>query len=567
MIIKEIKIEKFRAFVDVSFKLAKRVTAIAGRNATQKTTILGMIGAPFSITQNNHPMFGCKTIDGYDFKSQFDEKFKFSPKEQASEHQWTLNLYDNIHSQDGMIKTYYKAESILRDKRSGKLRIWNAEDKAHRAGRGFVQAPVYYLSLSRLYPIGEITGKTMAFDPPTTEENAYCLRHYREILQIMDIPDNSTIGIEAKTAKQKFAGVNNGTQDVSTNSAGEGNITRIMLAMLSFGRLKKKYGTDYKGGILLIDELDAAVYPYAQRKLVEYLFNASNEFDVQVVFTTHSATVLEALITQQNKRQKRKRTNFIEEIDDSTIIYLKPEVGIAGRIVSATNISNLRDLRILVADMNLEYLKPVPQLQAYCEDDVAVSLAEYLFDKYYKDYAYYVSVQGLDLGWSEIVRLLEIKALSIDDSLILLDADVLSENKSSAQKKALDSCENVLYLPLQVEEGLFELLRDAQNFSSFAENFSNNKTFSRDVCFAEVPMEASYYKDKSNASKTFKDWFNRVEDALGSRKILFDFWYSLNKTTADDFIRKFYSTYNKLADKLKLDPLSLPFGLSEHADE
>jgi len=363
VIIKEIKIEKFRAFIDVSFKLGRRITAIAGRNATQKTTVLGMIGAPFSITQANHPMFGCKTIDGYDFKSQFDEKFKFSPMEQAGEHQWTLHLCDNIHSQDGVGKTYYKAESILRDKKRGKLRIWNAEDRAHKAGRGFVQAPVYYLSLSRLYPIGEVTGKTTAFDPPTAEENTYCLHHYREILQIMDIADDSAIGIEVKTAKQKFTGVNNETQDISTNSAGEGNITRIMLAMLSFGRLKERYGSDYKGGILLIDELDAAVYPYAQRKLVEYLFNASNEFDVQVVFTTHSATVLEALIAQQNKRQKRKRINQTEGTHDSTIVYLKPEAaetGVARRTVSATNISNLRALRYLIADMHLEYLKPVP---------------------------------------------------------------------------------------------------------------------------------------------------------------------------------------------------------------
>ena len=71
MIIKEIQIERFRAFKDVSFSLGKRITAIAGRNATLKTTVLGMIGQPFSITMSNNPMLGCKTIDGYDFKSQF----------------------------------------------------------------------------------------------------------------------------------------------------------------------------------------------------------------------------------------------------------------------------------------------------------------------------------------------------------------------------------------------------------------------------------------------------------------------------------------------------------------
>lgn len=49
MIIKSVEIEKFRAFEHASFALGKRITAISGRNATQKTTVLGMIGQPFTI--------------------------------------------------------------------------------------------------------------------------------------------------------------------------------------------------------------------------------------------------------------------------------------------------------------------------------------------------------------------------------------------------------------------------------------------------------------------------------------------------------------------------------------
>ena len=76
MIIKSVEIEKFRAFEDASFDLGKRITAISGRNATQKTTVLGMIGQPFTISSKEHPMYGCKTIDGYNFRSQFKDKLK-----------------------------------------------------------------------------------------------------------------------------------------------------------------------------------------------------------------------------------------------------------------------------------------------------------------------------------------------------------------------------------------------------------------------------------------------------------------------------------------------------------
>ena len=79
MIIKSVEIEKFRAFENASFTLGKRITAISGRNATQKTTVLGMIGQPFTISAKDHPMYGCKTIDGYNFRSQFKDKFKISP--------------------------------------------------------------------------------------------------------------------------------------------------------------------------------------------------------------------------------------------------------------------------------------------------------------------------------------------------------------------------------------------------------------------------------------------------------------------------------------------------------
>lgn len=36
-----------------------------------------MLGQSFTISKG-HAMYGCKTIDGYKFRSQFKEKFKIS---------------------------------------------------------------------------------------------------------------------------------------------------------------------------------------------------------------------------------------------------------------------------------------------------------------------------------------------------------------------------------------------------------------------------------------------------------------------------------------------------------
>lgn len=172
---------------------------ISGRNATQKTTVLGIIGQPFTISSKTHPMYGCKTIDGYNFRSQFREKFKISPQyDVIGEHKWKLYLHKGIYEQD-----YFSIESIARRQRGYEptLRFWNAESRAK--GAGYIQLPAYFLSLSRLFPIGE-TGKTqaMAFDL-TQDELKYCIANYRTILSIQSMGDNPEIGLE-KGHPQKY---------------------------------------------------------------------------------------------------------------------------------------------------------------------------------------------------------------------------------------------------------------------------------------------------------------------------------------------------------------------------
>lgn len=252
MIIKSIAIEKFRAFKEnTSFELGRCITVISGRNATQKTTVLGMIGQPFTITKGN-PMYGYKTIDGYNFRSQFNEKFKISPKHDIiGEHKWKLNLHNGIYD-----KNYFSIQSIQRIPKQGQkptLRFWNSESRAK--GAGYIQLPVYFLSLSRLFPIGE-TGKTKTIASDLTQDELnYCIQNYRTILSIKSVGENPSVGMEKGGIAKTFSGISDSEHDIFTNSAGESNIMKIILAVLSFKRLKEQFGGKYKGGILLIDEV------------------------------------------------------------------------------------------------------------------------------------------------------------------------------------------------------------------------------------------------------------------------------------------------------------------------
>lgn len=56
MLIKKVHIEKFRGFHDQEFEVGSMLTAIAGQNGTQKSTLLGMITQTFTLGKDKNPM-------------------------------------------------------------------------------------------------------------------------------------------------------------------------------------------------------------------------------------------------------------------------------------------------------------------------------------------------------------------------------------------------------------------------------------------------------------------------------------------------------------------------------
>ena len=548
MIIKSIEIDKFRAFENVSFSLGKRITAISGRNATQKTTVLGMIGQPFTISSKDHPMYGCKTIDGYNFRSQFKEKFKISPTHDViGDHKWKLNLHCGVYNND-----YYKVESIPR-RQSGHapaLRFWNAESRAR--GAGYIQLPVYFLSLSRLFPIGE-TGKTQAVPITLTpEELDYCITNYRTILSIQNLEGTSSVGIEKGTSSKTFAGVSDNIHDIFTNSAGEGNITRIILAVLSFRRLKEQYGKNYNGGILLIDELDATLYGFSQNKLVKYLWQAAGEYKIQIVFTTHSPIILKSVNKLQREECKVKGTGLPIFAYDSSIVYLEPHYDDNGnRTIIPKNICTSRELNEVLNDINLAIPTNGNKVNIYCEDARAASFLQYILSTYLCiNLDLYMSFVDINLGWTNYVQLAIKKVPEFMNNIIVLDGDVSKMPEYISKEKIFKGLKNFLFLPLVIEKDLFELLKDHRAFSKFEKNFSRSPAFTYDVCFNDWPLDSDRY-----TMSDFKNWYTHAETALGDQDILFEFWCSEHHDKIEAFVDRFVILFDSLAEQNDVDAL------------
>lgn len=550
MIIKEIEIEKFRAIENLSLHIGKNVTAIAGRNATLKTTLLGMLGQPFTISAG-HPMYGCTTIDGYNFKSQFKEKFKISKEfDHFGEHIWTLKFYKKGYYTDDEIKM----TSIKRPTKTNPndIRFWNAKSRAK--GTGYVQLPVYYLSLSRLFPIGE-TLKTKNIDIQLSEEeNVYFVKTYKELLSIQE-SKNAVAAMEKADAKRNFIGVNDDTHDVFTNSAGESNIGKMILAVLSFKRLKEVYEKEYKGGILLIDELDATLYGYSQKKLVNFLYQASREYHIQIIFTTHSPMVLQEVNYLQRKevRSMQEKGIDIETISynyENEIIYLESyyvgEVGDSKRMVKGRNVRKSVELKEIIDDIKMQPSVVRQSVNIYLEDERAKGFFLYLLSQCLSyNFETYFNIVDVNLGFTNYLHLHKKKVPEFLNSLILVDNDV----QRKASKEQLDYVDNhttnILFLPEDVEKGMFHLLRDPIYYAEFEDTISGIR-MPYDICFKD-------WTESSYDSNGYKQWFAYMEETLGSTEKIYDFWYHKNEGIAHEFVNKFIIAYNVIADKRGYD--------------
>jgi AAA15 family ATPase/GTPase len=419
MIIKSIYIKQFRGFKDVSFDLGTNITVLAGQNGTQKTTVLGLLSQPFSLSKGSL-MYGEKPLCGMNYRSLFKQKFKLSEVfDKPGSHEWTLKLTDPE-------ETEFTIDSIKRDK-AGEIRFWQKGKRSK--GSGYIQLPVIYLSLSRLQPIGEDAKlESSSRICLTPEESKLLEKWHNKILIIPNIEMKSIDYLES--TKKNTLGFNTSVYDWRMNSAGQDNLSKILLAILSFKRLQEQYPNDYKGGILAIDELDATMYPASQLKLIEFLLKYSAKYKIQVVFTTHSLALIEKAYEIQNNGKRRGQVKVIYLYREDLLIKVKENESFAfikNKLnVTMPGISSLGR-----------------KLYAFREDQEAESFLKCIMK--YKAMANFVT-QSVNLGSGNYIQLAEKKIPGFRpcDSVIFLDGDVIN---NAAESKKIKRIPNIFILP------------------------------------------------------------------------------------------------------------------------
>lgn len=519
MIIEKISIDRFRGFNNVEFLLGKYLTIIAGQNGTQKTTLLGILSQPFSLTDESNPMRKEKPLCGGNFRSSFSEKFKFSDSyDKIGGHEWTLH----INNQEP-----FTAESIRRRKDSELPRFWKKGDRA--AGSGYLQFPVIYLSLKRLIPIGEDPDieedKTIGI---TSDEINFLKKWHNKILNLREkVTDTSYLS----SGQKNTFGANTATYDWKLNSAGQDNVGKILAAVLSFKRLKSSHPDHYQGGILAVDEIDATLHPAAQLKLMEALRKFASQYSIQIICTTHSLTILEnvcalqktpAFVGQNKVIYLEKLDNKVHVIEDVTFNTIKHKLEIS--------IGKVKDSKVDV----------------YTEDLETAIFAKALL----KTKSSKLNFIKCKLGCGNLIDLAtrKVPSFSFPNSIIILDGDV---RKNSPSMRKINNFKNFLILPTSEspEQILASYLDELSDHSPLWKIIHGD--FNKQFCFDKYQLD-----DITRDRELAKKWFQSMLPLFGKNATkVINSWVKTNPEIRISYLDDFKTVFNRYAQEVGVEKL------------
>lgn len=197
---------------------------------------------------------------------------------------------DPAHGVSGILFTvdYFDREPLGFRRHNSLMATRFAVKPIYKPGSGdkLPHCPVIYLGLSRLVPFGEFQNDSaLAGIEITALYKSFT--HY-------SISYTSTQQMGDLKTRAEFSSDKEGI-DSNTISAGEDNLYVILAALVS---LKYYYesitSTKTVESVLLIDEIDATLHPAFQLKLLKLMREYSERYKIQIIFTTHSMSTLEA---------------------------------------------------------------------------------------------------------------------------------------------------------------------------------------------------------------------------------------------------------------------------------
>lgn len=472
--IKGIEISRFRAMRDIEIELGQLVTVIAGQNGTSKSTLLGMLGQPFGLRDR-------QTIFGKSFSTKFTDIFNMSPEHDLpGEHLYFVDFNDETisasHGQHVQVKSFARP---AKDKSAIRIVTGSSRGK----GDGNIDYPVIYLGLKRTNPVGEFNNPHAEQTDFTDEELNQFNQWYSRVM--VDQEATTDIVRMSKHGQKETLLVNTNNYDYLANSAGQDNLGQILGALISFNRLAGLMGNEYKGGLLLIDELDVTLFPSSQVRLFDLLKEQAAEQKIQIVFTTHSMTLLEKTVETAHNDQSMVKLLYLKKRESGIKLSVNPPIDEIQADLMVTPLRPKKDFKV----------------EIWCEDDEAKWVLGQILTSRLKRKCDLVSAK---LSCGELGELAVRDLASLRDVCFVVDAD---SNKGAA--KRIRECSRRFVLPgggKSPEESIYDLLHNLSDEDVFWEN---DRAYSKQVMLTRFADSRRNFEhvggDKDR--KHFKKWF------------------------------------------------------------
>ncbi len=537
--LKKLVIENFRALQNVQIEFGDHITVVCGKNGTSKSSILGIAAQIFSFekdysTNRNLPF---RQIAGDSFKSQYSEHFRISDKFDIPG-----SMKVNIELQDGYSDQPATAKLELMKRLSEKgstlprpvVRNNSTAVGSSNLSRNFTH-PVIFLSLKRLYPIAARKYDVSDFD--------YLKKHKQEFISLTnELLNRSSSYATSTDGTISSAVAHSENYDHESVSAGEDNAGQIALALMSFRKLKEEY-SDYKGGLLLIDEADAGLFPTAQLNLLKMLNRECKKLDLQVIMTSHSPGLIEYAFEQsQHPHSRRFRT-----------VYLSNTYGTV-QVMQDWSWAQIN------ADINTNTIaaasgNSLPKVNIYFEDKEAIDFFAALMSR--QPIKKFTSpMSEVTLGCTNYVNLIKSKVPEFaEKSIVCLDSDAAKYVKGKIFK-------TVILLPggLPPDQLIFEYL---YNLAADHEFWTNEIQFTRDFftnsfrelidAFAingsttDIKKRLAAYRGETKPRDIFKQFyksenFQQLVSSSAKSYNPWKYWIESNAVATNEFLANFKNT-------------------------
>ena len=363
-------IENFRSFKDTSFELGRRLTVISGQNGVGKSNILSLIASSSGIST--------KSMLGSNFQPEFTDFFNIDANESYEDYKLYLT-YIEYDGKDALTKrlsfkddTKYGRgiRTIPRTSNFGQenCTIKEAAEKTKKkygvGADGRVRIPTIYLSLSRLYPLGErketvkvskINKKSMFYQTKADEKYK---EWYNYIIPNSIVNDAMLSIVEKNACSRASLHMDIVNTPTLSQSIGQDNIGNIISALVDIYVLSMQEG--YDGALLCIDEIDVSLHPDTQIRLLDLFDKLADELSIQFVVSTHSLSVLKEVFKKEAKNS-----------NDYKVVYIKNPI--------APYIADNHSYELLEADMFGSLSFDRPKVRVYFEDSVGKELFRLLF--------------------------------------------------------------------------------------------------------------------------------------------------------------------------------------------